>query len=426
MMSPDLMGDMDGGNSSIFCGDQGHAAGLDSMYGERLSPPGALGSGPGGSRGASSLSKAAGVGMDGLMAGFDESGGLGNSMLMPRLHGPAGRDGGSNGLFAREGGDMGMRSQLGLQPPNFSAAETQDEGDSEAWESSQRAEESLRVGPAAGTKKLRARKSKSTEPNTPAAGARKGKELRKRAAKTEAEERTREGIMATDDEEDADEGGGAGGKRKGMSKAAEEAQKRLEVVDPKRAKRILANRQSAARSKERKLRYISELEHRVTALQDEASKLSSQVQSLQEENQGRHQENLQLRHRLSCAEEQAKIRDALHHALKDEVGRLQLHGDINGFSINDKLLASAPASDVNRMSDHAERKGGPHGHPMTSMGMASSGSMGMRMDMGGGHMRGMAHSGGWGAMGSVAMGGQMHPSGMMGMRMGSERSPSDL
>lgn len=45
--------------------------------------------------------------------------------------------------------------------------------------------------------------------------------------------------------------------------------------------RILANRQSAARSKERKLRYISELEHKVQTLQMEATMLSSQLTVLQ-------------------------------------------------------------------------------------------------------------------------------------------------
>lgn len=45
--------------------------------------------------------------------------------------------------------------------------------------------------------------------------------------------------------------------------------------------RILANRQSAARSKERKLRYISELEHKVQTLQTEATTLSAQLTILQ-------------------------------------------------------------------------------------------------------------------------------------------------
>lgn len=41
------------------------------------------------------------------------------------------------------------------------------------------------------------------------------------------------------------------------------------MADPKRAKRILANRQSAARSIELKMRYILELEHKVQTLKTE-------------------------------------------------------------------------------------------------------------------------------------------------------------
>ncbi|XVE67075.1 hypothetical protein DITRI_Ditri08aG0130800 [Diplodiscus trichospermus] len=55
----------------------------------------------------------------------------------------------------------------------------------------------------------------------------------------------------------------------------------IAMADPKRAKRILANRQSAARSKERKMRYISELEHKVQTLQTEATTLSAQLTLLQ-------------------------------------------------------------------------------------------------------------------------------------------------
>lgn len=45
--------------------------------------------------------------------------------------------------------------------------------------------------------------------------------------------------------------------------------------------RILANRQSAARSKERKIRYTNELERKVQTLQTEATTLSAQVTLLQ-------------------------------------------------------------------------------------------------------------------------------------------------
>ena len=46
-------------------------------------------------------------------------------------------------------------------------------------------------------------------------------------------------------------------------------------------RRVLANRQSAARSKERRMRYIAELEHKVQILQTEATTLSAQLTHLQ-------------------------------------------------------------------------------------------------------------------------------------------------
>ncbi|KAF6143889.1 hypothetical protein GIB67_001683, partial [Kingdonia uniflora] len=55
----------------------------------------------------------------------------------------------------------------------------------------------------------------------------------------------------------------------------------LSLIDPKRAKRILANRQSAARSKERKIRYTGDLERKLHTLQTEATTLSAQVTILQ-------------------------------------------------------------------------------------------------------------------------------------------------
>ncbi|KAL2612287.1 hypothetical protein R1flu_023979 [Riccia fluitans] len=105
----------------------------------------------------------------------------------------------------------------------------------------------------------------------------------------------------------------------------------LALVDPKRAKRILANRQSAARSKERKMRYISELERKVQTLQTEATTLSAQLTMLQRDSSGLTTENSELKLRLSAMEQQAQLRDALNDALREEVQRLKLAtGQING------------------------------------------------------------------------------------------------
>ncbi|KAJ0258259.1 bZIP transcription factor 18 [Hirschfeldia incana] len=97
----------------------------------------------------------------------------------------------------------------------------------------------------------------------------------------------------------------------------------LWVVDPKRAKRIIANRQSAARSKERKARYIMELERKVQTLQTEATTLSAQLSLFQRDTTGLSTENTELKLRLQVMEQQAKLRDALNDQLKKEVERLK-------------------------------------------------------------------------------------------------------
>lgn len=98
----------------------------------------------------------------------------------------------------------------------------------------------------------------------------------------------------------------------------------IAMADPKRAKRILANRQSAARSKERKMCYISELEHKVQTLQTEATTLSAQLTLLQRDSTGIATQNSHLKFRLQAMEQQAQLRDALNEALSAEVHRLKL------------------------------------------------------------------------------------------------------
>ncbi|TYI24163.1 hypothetical protein ES332_A06G214600v1 [Gossypium tomentosum] len=95
-------------------------------------------------------------------------------------------------------------------------------------------------------------------------------------------------------------------------------------IDPKRAKRIMANRQSAARSKERKARYITELERKVQTLQTEATTLSAQLTLFQRDVTGLTTENTELKLRLQAMDEQARLCDALNEALKKEVEGLKI------------------------------------------------------------------------------------------------------
>ncbi|KAK1299690.1 putative transcription factor PosF21 [Acorus calamus] len=125
----------------------------------------------------------------------------------------------------------------------------------------------------------------------------------------------------------------------------------LALIDPKRAKRILANRQSAARSKERKIRYTSELERKVQTLQTEATTLSAQLTLLQRDTNGLTVENKELKLRLQAMEQQAHLCDgpywrtkltqkafdstALNEALREEVQRLKIAtGQIQSMANN--------------------------------------------------------------------------------------------
>ncbi|KAG6768714.1 hypothetical protein POTOM_027643 [Populus tomentosa] len=84
----------------------------------------------------------------------------------------------------------------------------------------------------------------------------------------------------------------------------------LALIDPKRAKRIWANRQSAARSKERKMRYIAELERKMQTLQTEATSLSAQLTLLQRDTNSLTAENSELKLRLQTMEQQVHLQDA--------------------------------------------------------------------------------------------------------------------
>ncbi|PIM99038.1 hypothetical protein CDL12_28473 [Handroanthus impetiginosus] len=117
----------------------------------------------------------------------------------------------------------------------------------------------------------------------------------------------------------------------------------IALSDPKRAKRILANRQSAARSKERKMRYIAELEHKVQTLQTEATTLSAQLTMLQRDSAGLTSQNTELKFRLQAMEQQAQLRDALNEALTTEVQRLKLAtAELSGDTSKFQQLSISP------------------------------------------------------------------------------------
>ncbi|CAN6444220.1 unnamed protein product [Victoria cruziana] len=95
-------------------------------------------------------------------------------------------------------------------------------------------------------------------------------------------------------------------------------------IDPKRVKRILANRQSAQRSRVRKLQYISELERSVTSLQSEVSALSPRVAFLDHQRLVLNVDNSALKQRIAVLAQDKLFKDAHQEALKKEIERLRM------------------------------------------------------------------------------------------------------
>ncbi|KAJ1423137.1 Basic-leucine zipper domain [Sesbania bispinosa] len=133
------------------------------------------------------------------------------------------------------------------------------------------------------------------------------------------------------------------------------------VVDPKRVKRILANRQSAQRSRVRKLQYISELERSVTTLQTEVSALSPRVAFLDHQRLILNVDNSALKQRIAALAQDKIFKDAHQEALKKEIERLrQIYHQQNlqkmGNTVNNNghSLQSPPTSQPQPHSLHQQ------------------------------------------------------------------------
>ncbi|TKY45997.1 Transcription factor VIP1 [Spatholobus suberectus] len=98
---------------------------------------------------------------------------------------------------------------------------------------------------------------------------------------------------------------------------------KLAITNPKRATRTHANRQSAARSKERMIRYASELEKKVQTLQTQQTNLSQQLTVLKKENTDLTAEYEELKIELEALEQEAQLTEDLKQALKEKRQRLR-------------------------------------------------------------------------------------------------------
>ncbi|KAJ0113723.1 hypothetical protein Patl1_03202 [Pistacia atlantica] len=94
---------------------------------------------------------------------------------------------------------------------------------------------------------------------------------------------------------------------------------KLAIHDPKRAKRIITNRQSALRAKERKKLYIFMLEHRLTALHSKSTEMASELTLLETESESLNSENAMLKSRIDMAKQQVHLQDALNDQIKSQI-----------------------------------------------------------------------------------------------------------
>ncbi|KAF2295050.1 hypothetical protein GH714_031249 [Hevea brasiliensis] len=119
------------------------------------------------------------------------------------------------------------------------------------------------------------------------------------------------------------------------------------IIDPKRVKRILANRQSAQRSRVRKLQYISELERSVTSLQAEVSVLSPRVAFLDHQRLLLNVDNSALKQRIAALAQDKIFKDAHQEALKREIERLrQVYHQQNLKKMENAVPSPSPATDL--------------------------------------------------------------------------------
>jgi len=143
-------------------------------------------------------------------------------------------------------------------------------------------------------------------------------------------------LLDMDNEDERSEDGGKGAKagRSGKAKKAavpatsggddySEDGDGKDDGDPKRAKRIMANRQSAQRSRQRKLQYTSDLEKSVTRLHTEISQLNPQLVYLRTQHQEYSARNRDLRARITALLQETQYKDQMNNSLRDQVLRMK-------------------------------------------------------------------------------------------------------
>lgn len=102
-------------------------------------------------------------------------------------------------------------------------------------------------------------------------------------------------------------------------------------LDPKKAKRVVANRQSAQRSRVRKLQHIAELERVVSTLQTEVSSLSLQVIYLKHQRALLNMDNNALKQQTVFFVQEKRSKDSQNDILMHDIRRLQKLSDFQSL-----------------------------------------------------------------------------------------------
>ncbi|KAE8709892.1 cytochrome P450 83B1-like [Hibiscus syriacus] len=152
--------------------------------------------------------------------------------------------------------------------------------------------------------------------------------------------------------------------------------------------RILANRQSAARSKERRMRYIAELEHKVQTLKMEATTLSAQLTTYRGILSGLTSQKNELKFRLQAIEQQARLKDGIHNdvLICIEAYRQSLSVNHSRFSAHPQRLNADQAQQQwrtlemssNEAENKVEMKGRERGGELLFCGSTSRDIVGRR------------------------------------------------
>ncbi|VYS52284.1 unnamed protein product [Arabidopsis thaliana] len=108
-----------------------------------------------------------------------------------------------------------------------------------------------------------------------------------------------------------------------LNKIAKSTKLQEIASDPKKVRRILKNRESAARSKQRKLQYMIDLEHRINFLENENASIFEKIKLLENDKTMIMNEKKEIMIQIESLEQQVQLRDALTEQLHAEIERLK-------------------------------------------------------------------------------------------------------